>query len=39
MTFGIDEVTNKLMAALAEVEAWRETGLDTDFPQKRSARD
>jgi len=30
---GIDAVTNKLKTALAEVEAWRETGLATDFPQ------
>jgi len=30
---GIDAVTSKLKTALAEVEAWRETGLATDFPQ------
>jgi len=31
--FGIDAVTNTLKATLAEVEAWRETGLSTDFPK------
>jgi NAD(P)-dependent dehydrogenase (short-subunit alcohol dehydrogenase family) len=31
--FGIEAVTNKLKATLAEVEAWRETGLATDFPR------
>ena len=30
--FGIEAVTNKLKATLAEVEAWRDTGLATDFP-------
>ena len=30
--FGIEAVTNKLKATLGEVEAWRETGLATDFP-------
>jgi NAD(P)-dependent dehydrogenase (short-subunit alcohol dehydrogenase family) len=30
--FGIDAVTSKLKTALAEIEAWRETGLATDFP-------
>ncbi len=31
--FGIDAVANKLQAALAEVDAWREVGLATDFPK------
>ncbi len=31
--FGIDAVTNTLKATLAEVEAWRETSLSTDFPK------
>jgi len=31
--FGIDAVTNTLRATLAEVEAWRETGLSADFPK------
>jgi NAD(P)-dependent dehydrogenase (short-subunit alcohol dehydrogenase family) len=31
--FGIDAVTNKLKATLEEVEAWRTTGLATDFPE------
>ena len=30
--FGVDAVTRKLRASLAEIEAWRETGLATDFP-------
>jgi NAD(P)-dependent dehydrogenase (short-subunit alcohol dehydrogenase family) len=30
--FGLDAVPKKLNAALAEIEAWRQTGLDTDFP-------
>ncbi len=30
--FGLDAVTDKLRKTLAEVEAWRETGLATDFP-------
>jgi len=30
--FGIEAVTNKLAATLAEIEVWRETGLLTDFP-------
>ncbi len=29
--FGLEAVTNKLQATLAEVEAWRETGLATAF--------
>jgi len=33
--FGIDAVTSKLKATLAEVEAWRETSLATDFPPDR----
>lgn len=31
--FGLDAVTNKLRTTLAEVEAWREAGLATDYPQ------
>ena len=31
--FGIDAVTSKLKASLAEIEQWRDTGLATDFPQ------
>ena len=31
--FGIDAVTAKLRASLAEIEQWRDTGLATDFPQ------
>jgi NAD(P)-dependent dehydrogenase (short-subunit alcohol dehydrogenase family) len=30
--FGVNAVTNKLRERLAEVEAWREVGLATDFP-------
>jgi NAD(P)-dependent dehydrogenase (short-subunit alcohol dehydrogenase family) len=30
--FGLDAVTKKLKSALGEIEAWRETGLNTDFP-------
>ena len=30
---GLDAVTNTLKTTLAEVEAWRETGLATDFPK------
>ncbi len=30
--FGIDNVTAKLRERLAEIEAWRRTGLATDFP-------
>lgn len=29
--WGVDAVTNKLKTTLAEVDAWRETGLATDF--------
>lgn len=32
--FGVDAVTNKLKATLAEIEAWRETGLAADFPKE-----
>ena len=31
--WGLDAVTNKLKATLAEIEEWRETGLATDFPK------
>ncbi len=31
--FGLDAVTKKLRASLAEIEQWRETGLATDFPK------
>jgi NAD(P)-dependent dehydrogenase (short-subunit alcohol dehydrogenase family) len=30
---GLNAVTTKLKASLAEIEAWRETGLATDFPK------
>ncbi|MGV6873249.1 oxidoreductase [Pseudochelatococcus sp. B33] len=30
--FGVDQVTKRLHAALADVEAWREVGLGADFP-------
>ena len=32
--FGIEAVTGKLRATLAEIEAWREVGLATDFPKE-----
>ena len=31
--WGVDAVVNKLKATLAEVEAWRDTGIATDFPK------
>ena len=31
--FGLDAVTTKLKTSLAEIEAWRELGLSTDFPK------
>ena len=31
--FGIEAVTGKLRTTLAEVEAWREVGLATDYPK------
>ena len=31
--WGIDAVSNKLKATLAEVEAWRDVGIATDFPK------
>ena len=31
--WGIDAVTTRLKASLTEIEAWRETGLATDFPK------
>ena len=31
--FGLDAVTKKLNATLAEIEAWREAGLATDYPK------
>jgi NAD(P)-dependent dehydrogenase (short-subunit alcohol dehydrogenase family) len=31
--FGVEAVPKRLKAALAEIEAWRETGLATDFPK------
>ena len=31
--FGIEAVTTKLRTTLAEIEAWREIGLATDFPK------
>jgi NAD(P)-dependent dehydrogenase (short-subunit alcohol dehydrogenase family) len=30
--FGVDAVANRLRAALAEIEAWREVSLGTDYP-------
>ncbi len=30
--FGVAAVTNKLQSTLTEIEAWRETGVATDFP-------
>jgi hypothetical protein len=30
--FGVEAVTNKLRTTLAEIEAWRETSLATDYP-------
>lgn len=32
--FGIDAVTGNLKKSLAEIEAWREKGLATDFPKE-----
>jgi NAD(P)-dependent dehydrogenase (short-subunit alcohol dehydrogenase family) len=32
--FGVDAVTKKLKATLAEIEAWRETSLATEFPKE-----
>ncbi|MDE1186030.1 MAG: oxidoreductase [Pantoea sp.] len=31
--WGYDAVTNKLKERLAQVEAWKQTSIDTDFPQ------
>ncbi|HVJ35638.1 MAG TPA: oxidoreductase [Terriglobia bacterium] len=31
--FGLETVTNHLRATLAEIEAWRDVGLATDFPK------
>ncbi len=31
--FGVEAVTKKLKTTLAEIEAWRETGLATDYPK------
>ena len=31
--FGVEAVTGKLKRTLAEIEAWREVGLATDFPK------
>jgi hypothetical protein len=33
-TFGLDAVTKKLKATLAEIEAWRETSAATEFPKE-----
>jgi NAD(P)-dependent dehydrogenase (short-subunit alcohol dehydrogenase family) len=30
--FGVDAVANRLRAALAEIEAWREVSVGTDYP-------
>ena len=32
--FGIEAVTGKLRTTLAEVEAWRDVGIATDFPKE-----
>ncbi|MEX3960898.1 SDR family NAD(P)-dependent oxidoreductase [Paraburkholderia sp. EG286B] len=32
--FGVDAVANRLRAALADIEAWRESSLGTDYPAK-----
>lgn len=32
--FGVDAVTTKLKMRLSEIEAWRQTGLDADFPKE-----
>ncbi|MEX3978109.1 oxidoreductase [Paraburkholderia sp. EG287A] len=32
--FGVDAVANRLRAALADIEAWRELSLGTDYPAK-----
>ena len=32
--FGVEAVTKALRATLAEVEAWRDVGLATDFPKE-----
>ncbi len=32
--FGVDAVTGKLRTTLAEVEAWRDVGIATDFPKE-----
>ena len=31
--FGFEAVTGRLRQRLAEIEAWRETSLATDYPQ------
>lgn len=31
--WGYDAVTNKLKERLAQIEAWKQTSIDTDFPQ------
>ena len=31
--FGVQTVVRKLQATLAEIEAWRDTGVATDFPK------
>jgi NAD(P)-dependent dehydrogenase (short-subunit alcohol dehydrogenase family) len=33
--FGVNAVTAKLKERLAEVEAWKQVGLDADFPESR----
>ena len=30
--FGVEAVTNKLRTTLAEIEAWRDTSLATEYP-------
>ena len=36
--FGIDAVCRKLAATLAEIEAWRDTSLATDYPKEEPSR-
>jgi NAD(P)-dependent dehydrogenase (short-subunit alcohol dehydrogenase family) len=33
--FGIEAVTKQLRTTLDEIEAWKQVGLDTDFPERR----
>jgi hypothetical protein len=31
--WGVDAVTNRLRATLADIDAWRETSVGADFPE------